>query len=129
VISFLNRHPGLDPGSMPQSRLKTSLTINLVRANMPGTWAAWTLKQVQGDTIRLARFFLTGSLLTLAACNQSPYAKMSTEETAEMADIARVNGANALAKIIELESRIDELERENREQAQLISDLEDNLRR
>jgi hypothetical protein len=68
-------------------------------------------------------------LLALAACNQSPYAEMSTEETAEMADIARVNGANALAKIQELESRVDQLEDENKRQADLISDLEDTLRR
>ncbi len=45
----LCRHAELVSASMPQSRLKTSLTISLVRTNMPGTRAAWTLKQVQGD--------------------------------------------------------------------------------
>ncbi|MBK8374581.1 MAG: hypothetical protein IPL18_06745 [Sphingomonadales bacterium] len=86
----------------------------------------WTLKQVQGDMVRC---LVLASMLFLAGCNQSPYAKMSSEETAEMADIARVNGANALVKIDELESRVDELEEENKRQAQLISDLEGILRR
>ena len=112
--------------ALATSRHAELVSASIVQPRAKVREAKWTLKQVQGDVVR---YIALSSLFALAACNQSPYAMMSTEEAAEMADIARVNGANALAKLDELESRIDELEADNKRQAQLISDLEDILRR
>jgi hypothetical protein len=49
----LPRHAVLVSASMPQCGSKDWLCAGLVRASVPETWEAWTLKQVHGDDLAI----------------------------------------------------------------------------
>ena len=55
------------------------------------------------------------AIILLAACNQSP-----ATSTRDLADVADANSRNALVRISDLSSRIEELERKVEQQDRLI---------